>query len=91
MNSELSLEEKEILSDLLNKKESSVSEKKPLRSVLSKFLDGKQIDEDVSKKLKEKFSDIKLDMNEAKTSYDALMEIQKKLSKAYKDLKNEKK
>lgn len=77
----------QILSKILSKKRESFSEKKPLRDVLSNFMREKSKKKDSVDKMKEELTHIE---HNTTTSYEALVEIQKKLSKVYVELKNEK-
>ena len=86
MSSKFVEQQNEELSQLLNDTEKVLSEKKPLRNVLSSYMKTNQINEKSIKKVKKEFLDIKNNMNEAKTSFETLMDIQKKLSKVYNNL-----
>lgn len=83
MSSNFVEEQKNELSSLLNKNEKELFEKKTLRKVLSSYMKQKNLDEKSKEKMKREFLAIKNNMNEAKTSFETLMDIQKKLSKAY--------
>jgi hypothetical protein len=74
-------EQKQGLTQFLNGQE-----KKSLEEILSSYLKKQQIDKKLMKKMKKEFLDIKDDMKEAKTSFETLMNIQKKLSNIYKNL-----
>lgn len=72
--------------ELLNDQEKDFPEKKSLKKILSSYMKKQQIDEKSMKKMKKELLDIKCNMKEAKTSFETLMDIQKKLSKVYNNL-----
>ena len=79
-------EQKKDLENPLSNQKKGFSEKKSLTNVLASFLESRQIDEKSKEKIKKEFSDIKNNMNETKTSFELLMDIQKKLVDAYNNL-----
>jgi len=82
-------EKEQVLAELLREQQGAFSEKKPIKKVLSSYMKKKPINENSMKKMNKDFLDIKDNMHKARTSFETLMEIQKKLSKVYNDL-NEK-
>lgn len=80
-------------SNFVENEEKELSElnakKKSLRVILASCMKKKHLDQKGLERMKKEFSDIKNDMKEVKTGYEALMNIHKKLSKAYNQL-NEK-
>jgi hypothetical protein len=65
---------------------SKQSGKKNLRKILNSYMKQQNLDQKSIEKMKKEFLNIKNNMNEAKTSYETLMDIQKKLCKVYKKL-----
>lgn len=57
-------------------------EKKSLKEVLSSYLEKNKKEKSI-KKIKKDFSELKLNFKETKTSFETLIEIQKKLKLAY--------
>lgn len=89
MSSNFVEEQNKGLSDHVNNKEKQAEAKKSLKNVLSSFMKKKHLDEKSLEKMKKEFLNIKNNMNTAKTSYETLMDIQKKLSKIYKNLNDD--
>ncbi|NGX34358.1 MAG: hypothetical protein K1060chlam1_00710 [Candidatus Anoxychlamydiales bacterium] len=65
-----------------NEKEKIATEKKPLKDVLATYLEKKGQEKSI-KKIKQDFSELKLNFKETKTTFETLIEIQKKLKLAY--------
>ena len=80
-------------SNFIEEKEKELIEmntnKKSLRSVLTSYMKKQKADHKTKDKMKKEFVEITNNMNEVKSSYETLMSIHKKLSKAYDQL-NEK-
>lgn len=76
------------LSNLINE---NFDKKKPLKKILLSYFEKKHLKDVELRKIKEEFSELELDMKDAKSSYETIMEIQKKLSKKLNRLKDEKK
>lgn len=70
-------------------KDKEAEAQKTLKNVLSSYMKQKNLDEKSIQKMKKEFLEIKNNMKMAKSSYETLMEIQKKLSCVYNKL-NEK-
>ncbi|NGX41251.1 MAG: hypothetical protein KR126chlam4_01090 [Candidatus Anoxychlamydiales bacterium] len=69
--------------------EKKYSEKKPLKDVLSSYLEKKQNEKSI-KKIKKDLSELKLNFTKAKTSFETLIEVQKKLNLAYNNISDAK-
>ena len=84
------VKEKDENTDLIKDQKNEITEKKPLKDVLSSYLEKKQNEKSL-KKVKKDFSDIKTRFNETKTSFETLRDIQETIKNAYNNLeKNEK-
>ncbi|MBN2479776.1 MAG: hypothetical protein JXA94_06075 [Parachlamydiales bacterium] len=73
--------------NVLSSQKNGFSNKKPLREALSSVFKDNTKKESL-KKIKEELNDIEHDM---KSSFENFIKMQKKLTKAYKGIKNEKK
>lgn len=89
MSSNFVEEQNEDLSEFFDNAEKQLIEKKSLSNVLASYMKKQDLDKKDLEKLKKEFLQIKNNMNEAKSTFETLMDIQKKLSKAYNKL-NEK-
>jgi len=89
MTSKFVDEEKKDFSEVNLNSEIKISEKKPLKSILSTYLKEKT-DEKAVKKSQEEFFNIKNKNNKTKTSFEVLFDLQNRFSKAYKETQNEK-
>ncbi|OGN59441.1 MAG: hypothetical protein A3F40_04880 [Chlamydiae bacterium RIFCSPHIGHO2_12_FULL_27_8] len=84
-------ETKNLLINLLNEENKKPFEKKPLRTILSSYMAEKPKDKKTLLKMKEELKKIKESIKDAKTSVETLVEIQKKLSKIFEEIEDEKK
>ncbi len=77
----------QLLSDILNKQTNiSPADKKPLRKILSSYWNKKPMSNDLVKEMKDKFNEMKTDMDHAKSSFSSIMQIQQKLVDIYKEI-----
>ena len=70
-------------------KQNIFGNKRPLREVLSNYLQKKHYEKESIEKIKRELVKVKSNIKDVKTSFESLIEIQEKLRKIYGDIKNE--